>query len=61
MTTNDEPLGIGLEGVITSLFAGHGVPFFEFCCDELVDVSCGLQAGGSGFAFGPPTGFSCDA
>ena len=37
------PSGIGTEGVTTSLFAGHGVPFCE------VLLTCGEQAGGFGF------------
>ena len=37
------PFGIGTEGVTTSLFAGHCVPFCE------VLLTCGEQAGGFGF------------
>ena len=48
-------------GVITSLFAGHWVPSSESCWLDLVDISSGLQAGGSGLFCGPPTGFSCEA
>ena len=46
---------------MTSLLAWHCVPFFEFCCAGSVEVSSGVQAGGSGLWPGPPTGLSCDA
>ena len=40
---NVVPSGIGADGVTTSLFAGHCVPF----CVSL--LTCGEQAGGFGF------------
>ena len=33
---------------MTSLLAGHGVPFPEYFVAGLVEVSSGVQAGGSG-------------
>jgi hypothetical protein len=52
---------IGVAGVTTSLLAGHWVPFLEFWSAARVEVSSGVQAGGSGLCAGPPTGLSCDA
>src|SRR5215510_11559845 len=46
---------------MTSLLAGHCVPFKEFFPAGLVDNSSGVQAGGSGLCSGPPTGFAWDA
>ncbi len=43
MTTKVAPLGMGVGGVITSLFAGHWVPFWE------LPLTWGEQAGGFGF------------
>src|SRR5580765_7230257 len=42
-TTNVSPSAIGAEGVITSLLAGHCVPFWA------LPLTCGEQAGGFGF------------
>ncbi len=47
---------IGAPGVMTSLLAGHWVPFLEFWSAALVEVSSGVQAGGSGLWSGPPPG-----
>ena len=49
---NVVPSGIGADGVTTSLFAGHCVPF----CVSL--LTCGEQAGGFGFV--ALTGFEFD-
>ncbi len=46
-------------GVITSLFAGHGVPFSE--SSAAPGGSCGEQAGGNGLFDGPPTTRSSEA
>ena len=50
-TTNLAPLAIGLEGVITSLFAGHCVPSSEVCLFGFVDSNSGEQAGGKGLVW----------
>ena len=55
VTLNSVPLGIGVAGVITSLFAGHGWPW------SAAPVPGGVQAGGSGLAPAPPTGLVSDA
>ena len=41
VTVKVDPSLIGDRGVITSLFAGHGVPFCEFRFAGLVEVSSG--------------------
>ncbi len=46
---------------MTSLLAGHGVPFPESFVAGLVEVSSGVQAGGSGLWAGPPTGLTSEA
>ena len=61
MTEKTAPSPIGAPGVMTSLLAGHWVPFLEFWSAALVEVSSGVQAGGRGLWPGPPTGLSCDA
>ncbi|MFL5925474.1 MAG: hypothetical protein ACJ77E_00870 [Gaiellaceae bacterium] len=61
MTTNLAPLGIGLEGVTTSLFAGHCVPSRSNCLFGFVVGSSGEHAGGKGLLSGPPTGLSSPA
>ena len=55
VTVKTDPLGSGAAGVITSLFAGHGVPFCALRVANEVECSSGLQAGGSGLCRGPPT------
>ena len=57
---NAVPSLIGVSGVITSLLAGHCVPFSEFAAAS-VSGSSGEQAGGSGLFVGPPTGLFCEA
>ena len=47
---------IGAPGVMTSLLAGHWVPFLEFWPAALVEVSSGVQAGGSGLWPARPPG-----
>ncbi len=44
---------------MTSLLAGHGVPFPDSLVAGLVEVSSGVQAGGRGLWCGPPTGLVC--
>ena len=57
---NVAPFLIGADGVITSLLAGHWVPFSESAAASVFGSS-GAQAGGSGLPVGPPTGLTCDA
>ena len=60
VTVNTEPFAIGAAGVISSLLAGHWVPFSASAAVWTLGSS-GEQAGGSGLCFGPPTGLVCDA
>ena len=61
MTWNVLPPRSGVAGVMTSLLAGHGVPFPDSLVAGLVEVSSGVQAGGRGLWCGPPTGLVWEA